>query len=196
MLQKLSEKELTKKFLIPLYESEGMGYKNVRYTHKTLEFGKDIICYEYDKYGKRLFTGIQVKVTRIKTSDVDRIAHQIREAMGEPFTDNDGKKQTLDRFIVLTSYEFSEEAENSLWADLRSDNMNKLVTLIDGKQLVSLLEKHLLSAFWDEYDYFNRYFNAMKSEFETIKDITAIGQKEPIPLEEIYVSLRLCEKTT
>jgi energy-coupling factor transporter ATP-binding protein EcfA2 len=196
MLQKLSEKELTKKFLISLFESEGMGYKNVRYTHKTLEFGKDIICYEDDKYGGRLFTGIQVKVTRIKTSDVARIAHQIREAMGEPFTGNDGKKQTLDRFIVLTSHEFLEEAENSLWADLRSDNMDKLVTLINGNQLVSLLEKHLPSAFWDEYDYFNKYFNAMKSEFETIKDITAIGQKEPIPLEEIYVSLRLCEKTT
>ena len=197
MLQRLSEKELTKKFLIPLYESEEMECKNVRYTHhNTLEFGKDIICYEDDKYGKRLFTGIQVKAIRIDTSDVARITHQIREAMGEPFTDNDGKKQDLDRFIVLTSYEFSEEAKDSLWADLRSDNMHKLVTLIGGSELVSLLEKHLPSAFWDEYDYFNKYFNAMKSEFETIKDITAIGQKEPIPLEEIYVSLRLCEKTT
>ena len=35
MLQKLSEKELTKTFLIPLYESEGMGCKNVEYTHGT-----------------------------------------------------------------------------------------------------------------------------------------------------------------
>lgn len=166
MLQKLSEKELTKKFLIPLYESEGMGCKNVRYTHhNTLEFGKDIICYEYDKYGRRLFTGIQVKAIRIDTSDVARIVHQIREAMGEPFTDNDGKKQDLDRFIVLTSYEFSEEAKNSLWADLRSDKMHKLVTLIGGNELVSLLEKHLPSAFWEEYDYFSKYFNAMKSEF-------------------------------
>ena len=40
ILQKLSEKDLTKKFLIPLYESEGMGYKSVRYTHKTLAIHK------------------------------------------------------------------------------------------------------------------------------------------------------------
>jgi negative regulator of sigma E activity len=34
MLQKLNEKTLTKNFLIPLYESKGMGCKSVRYTHK------------------------------------------------------------------------------------------------------------------------------------------------------------------
>ena len=36
LLQKLSEKDLTMKFLIPLYESNGMGCKNVRYTHRKL----------------------------------------------------------------------------------------------------------------------------------------------------------------
>ena len=193
MLQKLSEKALTKNFLIPLYESEGMKYKNVRYTHKNLEFGKDIICYEDDRYGNRIYTGIQVKKTRIKTSNVARIAHQIREAFGEPFTDNDGKKQTLDRFIVLTSNEFSEEAKDSLWANLRSDRLDKLVTMIDGYKLLALLDDYLPSAFWNEYDYFNKYHNTMKSEFETIEDVSAIGQKEPVPLEDIYVSLRLVE---
>ena len=196
MLQKLSEKELTKNFLIPLYESEGMGYKSVRYTHKVLEFGKDLICFEDDRYGKRIFTGIQVKAVKISTSDIARIVHQIREAFGEPFTDNDGKKQFLDRFVVATSNEFLEDAKDSLWADLRTDKTDKLVTLVDGNQLVTLLDKHLPSAFWEEYDYFTRYFNAMKTDFETIKDISAIGQQEPIPLEDIYVSLKLSEKTT
>jgi hypothetical protein len=69
MLQKLSEKELTKNFLIPLYESEGMGCKNVQYTHKILEFGKDIIYYKDDEYGRRIYTGVQVKRTRITTRD-------------------------------------------------------------------------------------------------------------------------------
>jgi predicted NACHT family NTPase len=197
MLQKLSEQELTKRFLIPLYESKGMGYKNVRYTHKKgLEYGRDMVCWKDDEYGNRIYTGVQVKKIRITTYEVGRIAHNIREAFGEPFTDSDGKKQTLDRFVLLTSNEFLEEAKDSLWADLRDNKWDKLVTFVDGNQLVVLLDKHLPSAFWDEYDYFNKYFNAMKFEFETIKDITAIGQKEPIPLEEIYVSLRLYEKTT
>ena len=197
MLQKLGEKELTKKFLIPLYESEGMGCKNVQYTHKILEFGKDIIYYKDDEYGRRIYTGVQVKRTRITTRDARDIFSQICEAFGEKFNDSsDNKKKSLDKFVVLTSNEIPEDAKQSLSASLRGSHLHKDVTYIDGKQLVSLLEKHLPFAFWDEYDYFNRYFNAMKSEFETIKDITAIGQKEPIPLEEIYVSLRLCEKTT
>lgn len=60
MMQKLSEEELTKDFLIPLYESEGMGFKSVRYTHRKLEFGKDVVYYEEDKYGDRIYTGVQV----------------------------------------------------------------------------------------------------------------------------------------
>ena len=97
MLQKLSEKELTKKFLIPFYESEGMGCKNVRYTHRKLEFGKDIIYYKDDEYGNRIYTGVQVKRTKIATRNVDNIFRQISEAFGEPFTYlSNGKKHDLD----------------------------------------------------------------------------------------------------
>jgi HEAT repeat protein/energy-coupling factor transporter ATP-binding protein EcfA2 len=195
MLRKSSEKELTQNFLIPLYESEGMECKNVRYTHRKLEFGKDIIYYKDDEHGNRIYTGVQVKRTKIATRDVDTISRQIFEAFGETFTDmSDGKKKDLDRFVVLTSNKFLEEAKDSLWALLRGAKLDKLVTAVDGNQLVALLKKHLPSALWEEYDYFSKYFNAMKADFETIKDISAIGQREPVPLENIYVSLRLSEK--
>ena len=194
MLQKLSEEELTKTFLIPLYESKGMGCKNVRYTHRKLEFGKDIIYYKYDEYGNRIYTGVQVKRTKIATSDVADILRQITEAFGEPFTTlSDGKKKDLDQFVVLTSNKILEEAKDSVWASLRGARLDKLVKFIDGNHLVALLEKHMPSAFWEEYDYFNKYFYALKTDFETIKDISAIGQKESVPLENIYVSLRLTE---
>jgi hypothetical protein len=97
MLQTLSEKDLTKRFLIPLYESEGMGCHNARYTHKRLEFGKDIVYYKDDEYGNRIYTGVQVKKTQIKTGAVADIFRQISEAFGEPFTDlSTGKKHDLD----------------------------------------------------------------------------------------------------
>lgn len=195
MLQKFDEKTLTKQFLIPLYESKGMNCRNVQYTHKRLEFGKDIIYYKDDEYGRRIFTGVQVKRTKITTRHVSTILRQICEAFGEQFNDSsDNKKKNLDKFVVLTSNEIIEEAKQSFSASLRGSNVHKDVTYIDGNQLVALLERHLPSAFWDEYDYFNKYFNAMKKDFETIKDISAIGQKEPIPLENIYVSLKLSEK--
>ena len=196
LLQKLSEKDLTVKFLIPLYESKGMGCKNVRYTHRKLEFGKDIIYSKDNEYGTETYTGVQVKRTKITTSDIDAISRQITEAFDEPFTDStDGKKKDLDRVVVLSSNEITEEAKDSLWASLKGARLDKFVKFVDGNQLIKLLEDHLPSAFWDEYDYFHRYFNAMKKDFETIKDISAIGQKAPIPLEQMYVSLKVSEKT-
>lgn len=196
MLQKLSEKDLTQKFLIPLYESGGMGCKNVQYTHKSLEFGKDIIYCKDDEYERRIFTAVQVKRETITTTNRSDILSQINEAFGEKFNDStDNKKKDIDRFVVLTSNEINEDAKQSLSALLRGSSRDRDVTYIEGKRLVGLLENHLPSAFWEEYDYFNKYFNALKTDFETIKDISAIGQKEPVPLENIYVSLKLSEKT-
>jgi len=195
MLQALSEKELTKKFLIPLYESKGMGFQNVRYTHRKLEFGKDIICYKEDEYDKRIYTAVQVKKTKITTSDIDGLLRQTSEAFGEQFTDAiDGKKRNIDKFVLLTSNEFLEEAKDSFWASLRDTNRDKPVTCIDGNQLIKLLDKHLPSAFWDEYDLFNKYFNAMQRDFTTIKDVSAIGQREAVSLEQIYVSMKVSEE--
>lgn len=194
MLSRLSEKDLTKKFLIPLYESDGMGCKNVQYTHKHLEFGKDVIYYKDDEYGRRIYTVVQVKKTKITSKDKGNILAQITEAFGEQFNDSsDHKKKSIDKFVLLTSDEILEDAKQSISSSLRGNNFDRNVTYIEGKQLVILLEKHLPSAFWDEYDYCSRYFIAIKKDFETIKDFSAIGQKEPVPLEDIYVSLKLIE---
>ena len=192
MLQNLDEKKLTEKILIPLF-SEGMGCKDVQYTHGVLEFGKDIIYCTKDEFGNPVYTGVQVKKTKITTSSIDKIFRQINEAFGEPFRDSSGKKKDLDKVVLITSNEFTEGAKESLWRSLKSANLQKVVT-IDGNQLVDLICRYFPSAFWDEYDYFFKYFNAMKKEFETIKDVSAIGQREPIPLEEIYVSLKLNER--
>ncbi|MGD2250948.1 MAG: HEAT repeat domain-containing protein [Candidatus Methanofastidiosia archaeon] len=194
MLQTLDEKTLTKKVLIPLF-SEGMGFKNVQYNHGTLEFGKDIIYYTEDEFGNQKYTGVQVKREKVTTRIVDTVFRQINEAFGGSFTDqSDCKKKDLDKFVLVTSKEFTDGAKESFARVLQSSGLHRIVTLIDGNQLVKLLDEHLPSAFWQEYDHFCKYFYAMKKEFETIKDISAIGQKEPIPLEKIYVSLKLSEK--
>jgi HEAT repeat protein len=43
----------------------------------------------------------------------------------------------------------------------------------------------------EKYKYFNRYFNALIKDFESIRDISAIGQRTSIDLEEIYVPQKL-----
>ena len=195
ILQTQDEKTLTKKFVIPLFESKGMGYKNIQYTHKKLEFGRDVVCYKENEFGVRIYTGIQVKRIKITTSKVDTILRQIHEAFGESFTDlSDNKKKELDKVVLVTSREFTEDAKESLRAILKSANWDRVVTVIDGRKLIDLIDMHLNKAFWREYDYFDSYFKEMKKEFEIIKDVAIIGHRESIRLEDIHVSLQLVEK--
>jgi predicted NACHT family NTPase len=84
-----------------------------------------------------------------------------------------------------------EYAREKLSKKLGNVHISKPLSFIEGNELVELLEGYMPSAFWDEYDYFNKYFNTLKADFRRIKDISAIGQKEPVPLENIYVSLKL-----
>jgi HEAT repeat protein len=196
ILQGLNEKSLTERYLIPLY-SEGMKYKNVRYNHGILESGKDVIYYTEDEYGHPVYTGVQVKAAKITSRSIDTMCRQITEALGSPFTDlGDGKKKDLDRIVLVTSHEFKGKAKESFWSSLEGANphIKRVVTCVDGNELVGLFDKYLPSIFWKEYGFFSKYFQAMKKEFETIKDVSAIGQREPIPLEEIYVSLKLNER--
>jgi len=148
MLRKLSERELTKKFLIPLFESKGMGCKNVRYTHKRLEFGRDVIYCKDNEYRNKVYTGVQVKKTRIRTGDVADILKQTMEAFGKRFRDSsDGKEKDLDRFVVLTSCEFVEDAKESFWACLKGAGLERLVTCIEGNRIADLIDEHCPSLF-------------------------------------------------
>ncbi|KAF5430294.1 putative NTPase, NACHT family domain, partial [Candidatus Methanophagaceae archaeon] len=193
MLQKLSEKELTKTFLIPLFQE--MNFKNVKYNHGVLEYGKDVIYCEETRFHKLKHVGVQVKQGDINTTVAEKIFSQITEGMSSFIDLSDNNKQKpIDEFLVVTSGVIKEHARVKLSKKLENVHINKPLSFIEGNELVELLEEYMPSAFWEEYDYFTKYFNAMKAEFEKITDITAIGQKEPVPLENIYVSLKLSEK--
>ena len=147
ILQKCDEKTLTQRFVIPLYESEGMGYKNIRYTHGTLEFGKDVVCHKEDEHKDRIYIGIQVKKTKIEKKDASIILSQILEAFSEPFIDSDGRKKKVDKVILLTSNEFSEGARRLLTSSLESTNLDRFVKYVDGNKLVDMLDLYLPSIF-------------------------------------------------
>lgn len=196
MLQSLEEETLTERFLIPLF-SEGMNCRDVQRTHGVFESGIDIIYDKEDEFGNLLCTGVQAKAGKITNRDVDTICRQVTEALGKPFTDpRDGNEKILNKMVLVMSHEFKGKAKESFWNSLKGANphIQRVVACIDGYNLVDLFDKYLPSAFWEEYDHFNKYYNAMKKEFEKIKDISAIGQKESVELEKIYVSLQLTEK--
>jgi HEAT repeat protein/energy-coupling factor transporter ATP-binding protein EcfA2 len=119
---------------------------------------------------------------------------QIEQSFDEPYTDVYGLKAlVIDNCVVVTCKDIKNTALESIRGKLKKSNLDKLLRFIDGNKLIELLDKHLPNYFFKEIEYFNTYFNALKTDFERIKDISAIGQKEPVPLENIYVSLKLTE---
>ena len=136
ILQKLNEMPLTKRFLIPLF-SEGMGCKDVQYTHGVLEFGIDILYYTEDEFGERIYTGVQVKAERITNRSVDTIFRQITEALGGSFTDlSTGEEINVKRIVLMTSHGFTDMASMSLRRSLKGAKIDNIVKCIDGNKLV------------------------------------------------------------
>lgn len=65
-LQKLKERDLTSKILVPLFKA--MGYQKVEFTCGADEDGKDLICWRTDEIGDHVATAVQVK--RYKPSKI------------------------------------------------------------------------------------------------------------------------------
>jgi len=198
ILRGLKEEQLTDNVVIPLLEE--MGFKNITKTHGQGERGVDLIFYEETKFGEREYTGIQVKAKIIhgssgKPGNATEILNQAQQAFLYSFPDvYDGTPKNIDKYIVMTSGDIIVSARNLIKDGLKKVGCYKTIHFFDGRKLVELIDQYMPAFFWEEYDYFSKYFRAMKTKFEGIEDISAIGQREPIPLEEIYVSLKLIEK--
>lgn len=198
-LRKLKEKQLTEKVIMPLLEQ--MGFKNITSTHGVNEKGLDLIFYKENEFCEREYTGVQVKAVNIhgiagKKGNATEILTQAQQAFAHSFhCIYDNKVKYIERYIVITSGKINRIARESVKEQLIEMGKYKTIQFFDGNKLVDLIDENMRSFFWKEYDFFNKYFNAMREDFETIRDISAIGQKEAIGLEDIYVSLKLSEKS-
>jgi restriction endonuclease Mrr len=167
VLQSLQEKQLVKKVVIPLFKS--MGFKDIKKTHGIGEQGLDLIFSKEDDFGEREYTGVQVKAVKIhvaagKRGNATEVLTQAQQAFSYSFIDiYDGKSKNIDRFVVLTSGDINNTAIESIRGRLLAQGIYKKIQFIDGDKLVFLIDRYIQSFFWNEYDYFNKYFNALKS---------------------------------
>ncbi len=199
ILQALNENRLRQEVLIPLFRE--MGFKDVIEYHGTAEKGKDIIFYETDKFDAKIYTGVVVKKEPIKGAvgkpgGAMEVLFQVDQTFNEAYTDVYGLKElVIDRCIVITSRNITNTAIESIKGKLKKSNLDKLVNFFDGGKIVDLLDDHMPGYFFKEFNAFKAYFDAMKTDFQTIRDVSAIGQREAVWLENIYVSLKVSEKS-
>lgn len=150
-LESMSEEFLCECVLMELFTR--MGYLEPRYTHGTLETGRDIVFHENHNMCGPLYSAVVVKVGKIvgsvdKTNGLRSILYQIQQCFDTTHSSvQDGKEVMIHRVYFVTNSSIKATALESLVGALKA-NRDRF-QIIDGVKLLSLCDEHapdLLSA--------------------------------------------------
>ena len=144
--EKMTEDDLRKKVLIPLFEA--MGYKDVfEYHGGVLEQGKDIVMWKEFDFGKRVNYAVVAKAKRISgkasgSGSAGEAVTQVRQALGSPFKDKvSGEDQNVHQCFVACP-KITKEALTSMRSAL-DDHHLRATTFLHGEGLWTAVEEHL-----------------------------------------------------
>lgn len=149
-LRSLSEADLRRKVLIPLFRA--MGFRDVTEVHGSRELGKDIVMWKVDHFRGRVNYAVVAKAQKVTTGPQSAgVSRQIRESFGSSYTDPISlEEREVNRVIVVTSKEFTGEAKDSLRSELRSLNLEGTTDLLGGEKLFEMVREYLPEAVvWD-----------------------------------------------
>jgi hypothetical protein len=151
----LSEKQFRQDVLIPLFVS--MGFQNVIEYHGAGERGKDIIFYDIDRLGDKVYFGVVVKSEKIhgsigKSGSIADVAFtQVLQALNEPYVDVYGLEQLeIGRCLVITSKEIVTTCVEAFFQTLRKHELHRSFRCYDGNWVVQQINRHLASYWGDE----------------------------------------------
>lgn len=151
-LSNIDEKTLRESILVPLLSR--IGLQAVTVYHGPIERGKDIICFDYDRLGKREYMAIVAKAADLdgsvsSSNSLREVLYQVEQCFDVPYEDLFGMTRiTMDRVWVVTSRRIVPGAAESVAHDLKKRNLSKLVRFISGEQLAQLIDQHY-PAYWD-----------------------------------------------
>lgn len=192
-LREISEQELCELVLLPLLA--GIGYREIRYTHGMLEFGKDIICSRTDPLEGLQYIGFTVKSQTLdgtvsSSRSIREIHYQVSQALKTPFISPvDGREITLSHVFVVTPYSISQHAARSIQDELHSSA--NAVTFIDGPRLRDLLNEHAPTLLLSLPDPKRRYILGVFNKYAEVQIISSLGALRRFTLPEIYTAGRL-----
>jgi hypothetical protein len=147
-LPKLSEDELRRQVLVPLFKA--MAFRDVTVNHGVTELGKDIVMWKPDELMVRVNYAVVAKKGPITgkvgggTSSASATSEQIRQSFGAPFSDPvSGRSQAVGSCWVVASGAIKQQTRDAIMAALSPSITANNVRFIDGEQLADLVEKFL-----------------------------------------------------
>jgi hypothetical protein len=152
ILNSISEKEFRQDLIIPLLSK--MGYLAPIEYHGTVEKGKDIICFEYDRLNEQRFLSVVAKTGDLTgnaatNSGLMNVVNQIQQAFDNPYEDLYNMRQVfINEVWVMTTGKIVSGAQESVINTLRKNNLDKQIRIIGDDRLIYLIDKHF-STYWN-----------------------------------------------
>lgn len=141
----MNEEEYTQTIVVPLLRH--LGYVEVTYNHGIVEFGKDVLFSEYDRFGNKIYNAAQVKAGDISggnTSGINDLVDHIVNAFNIDFPDLITQDEVaICHFFVITSGRFIGNAPKKLLSDKRLHLYRHRMHFYEGDHITAFFEKSL-----------------------------------------------------
>ncbi|WP_229719720.1 NACHT domain-containing protein [Winogradskyella haliclonae] len=143
-LKSLDEKKL-RLILIQLFEK--LNFQEIDHHHGTTEFGKDIVFYEKDTFGNKVWYACVVKSGNITQSTLGEVHRQVRECFKSKYPSTSFGRVQINKVMVICSGVFSgntktliaEEIDESNKSDVTFWSQNQLSDYFKDKGLTNLV---------------------------------------------------------
>jgi hypothetical protein len=159
-----------------------MGHTGVRITHGSNEKGKDIVFYREGPLHEKKFFACVVKNAPLTGQAEDHrngaptivaaitqgVLNQITSAFNEPAPDNKGGEERFDTVYVISPYECSVAARDSVKGSLERSGQ---IHLICGQQLLELFIAHWPEFLWFESAVLTSYLSALHQNADSDREL-------------------------
>jgi hypothetical protein len=190
-LQKMSEKDLTLKVIIPVLYA--IGYEKIEYSGGPYEEGKDIILWRKDEIGLVLLAVAQVKRFRPTARAADNksfmeVVNQLESAVESSVESTDGIAYKPAIVYFITPYEVDTRALKTRF-DKYISLKQQGVKIIDGIGLLSLIRQHVPDLENEIIGFRASIHKATSQKLNNAVLLRALDFKGPKAIDKLYSDL-------
>jgi hypothetical protein len=192
-LQRMSEKALRQRILIPLLEK--YDFTHIEERHGQHEKGVDILCLRQDEMGDLDILAIQAKRIQFsgaatKPGHPHGLLNQLSQCLREPVKLSDGTARLPTRIWFVSPFPLDVTALESSFAALSGSSANR-IKIIDGPKLIAVLQVKAPELLAQLGDRFALYLKRLEEELAMLHEASAFRLRDKTPVLPFYVRLDL-----
>lgn len=170
------------------------GFQNVKITHGTNEFGKDLVFSKYDEdFEEEKWYAVIVKNKSATQNDFvigNEISNQINVALSAPYTNSKGEKKVVSKLFIVINGSVTPNA-TQLISEFISSNILPNIKIWDYQDLKEQIEAYTKDSFLDNNEPFLNLYT-----IEQIKRLSDISVSNSLfdmkfdDIDQIFVNVQ------